>query len=194
MAYLTDLSLSPDNIAVLVLSELLDSPSIGELHRQGFLHGWSALAATTPSAQKAVLRTITASLDSPAARAPTGVFRRVYRHTFKLALAQGSKSIPLDMATEYWRLLLGEAGFAWRAPGTPWLEWWTGFLDERWRKAVNKDLWDQTLLFADKTMLDGSLSWWSEESAWPGIIDEFVDWVKTEKGVSAGTGADAMEE
>lgn len=194
MNYLTDLSLSPDNIAVLVLSEIVASPSIGELPRAGFVSGWSAHGATTIAAQKKVLADQTSQLGSPTARGVGGIFRRVYKHTFKLALPPGSKSVPLEMAVEYWRLLLGDAGFSWSGDHAPWLNWWTGFLEERWKKAVNKDLWDQTLLFADKTMQDGTLSWWSEESAWPGVIDEFVEWAKTEKGVGGSAKGDEMVE
>lgn len=42
-------------------------------------------------------------------------------------------------------------------------------------------MWDQTLSFAEKTLSDESLSWWSEDSAWPGVIDEYVEYVQKEK-------------
>jgi len=77
----------------------------------------------------------------------------------------------------------------------PWLEWWIAFLEEKWRKAVNKDLWEQTLVFCEKTRADEGLGWWSEDGAWPGIVDEFVGWCKEVKGVGAGGGGgEAMEE
>lgn len=47
-------------------------------------------------------------------------------------------------------------------------------------------------MFAEKTLADEALSFWSEDSAWPGVIDEFVEYIKTDKrgGQNAG---DAMD-
>ena len=36
--------------------------------------------------------------------------------------------------------------------------------------------------FVQKTMTDESLAWWSEDGAWPGVVDEFVAWVKKKRG------------
>ena len=85
------------------------------------------------------------------------------------------------MATEYWRLLFSEPSVEWSTKSTPWLEWWIEFLQTKYKKSVNKDMWDQTMVFALKTLEDENLSFWSEDSAWPGVIDEFVAYVKTDK-------------
>lgn len=92
------------------------------------------------------------------------------------------------MAIEYWRLLFSEPSLEWSTSSTPWLDWWIEFLELRWKKSVNKDMWDQTLNFAIRTLDDESLKWWSEDSAWPGVVDEFVQYVQKEK-----RGGDAME-
>lgn len=189
MSYLSALSVSLEDITVLVISELLASPTMGELTRVGFVAGWSSNSATTLTAQKSVLASLLQRLPTPESRGPNGLFRRVYKHTFKIALPSGSKGVPLEMASEYWKLLFGSQGAPWDGEdGTPWLDWWLSFLQDKWKKAVNRDLWDQTLLLSEKTKEDGSLSWWSEESAWPGVIDEFVEWAKTEKHVGSGSG------
>lgn len=60
---------------------------------------------------------------------------------------------------------------------------------DKWTRTVSKDLWTQTALFAAKTLEDESLSFWSEEQAWPGIIDEFVVWCR-EKGIVATKSAE----
>lgn len=39
-------------------------------------------------------------------------------------------------------------------------------------------MWNQTLEFAFKSIDDESLDFWSEDGAWPGVIDEFVAWYK----------------
>lgn len=199
MTYLSALSVSLEDITVLIISELLGSPTMGEIPRTGFVAGWSAHSATTLTAQKQVLSSRLEQLPSAESRSSNGLFRRVYKHTFKIALPAGSKGVPLEMAMEYWKLLFGPQGVPWQEEeeeevrvSKPWLDWWLSFLQEHWKKAVNKDLWDQTLLFSEKTREDGTLSWWSEESAWPGVIDEFVEWAKTEKGVGKNDG-NAME-
>jgi len=129
-----------------------------------------------------------ASLSDPSFR-PT--FKSIYKHTFILARQSGQKAVALEAATEYWRLLLTSPSLEWSSPNTPWLEWWLEFLSEKYKKSVNKDMWDQTLVFAEKTLGDEQLSFWSEDSAWPGVIDEFVEYVKTDR--RAGQGGDAME-
>lgn len=115
---------------------------------------------------------------SPAAKAQ---LKQIYKHSFILARPEGQKAVPLDTATVFWRLLFSPPSLEWSTSSTPWLDWWVEFLEQRWKKSVNKDMWDQTLSFAEKTLADESLSWWSEDSAWPGVIDEYVDYVQKEK-------------
>ena len=55
-------------------------------------------------------------------------------------------------------------------------------MNEKWNKSVNKDMWNQTFEFYLKTLEDETLSFWSEDSAWPGVIDEFVVYVKEKRG------------
>lgn len=51
-------------------------------------------------------------------------------------------------------------------------------MEERWRKGVNKDMWEQTAVFMTKSLEDPTMSWWSEDGAWPGVLDDFVIFVK----------------
>lgn len=86
-----------------------------------------------------------------------------------------------------------EPGLVWRTPRTPWLDWWLEFQEEKVKRSVNKDLWRQTLNFAEQTLKDESLGFWSEEASWPSVIDEFVEWVKKEKRPEGVANGDAME-
>jgi len=54
-------------------------------------------------------------------------------------------------------------------------------------------MWDQTLPLLEKTLEDETMSWWSEDAAWPSVIDEFVDFVKTEKRGETANAAEGME-
>lgn len=138
-----------------------------------------------------IRNTVVQRKDQLAATSFRPTFKSIYKHTFIIARAPGQKSVALEAAIEYWRLLLSAPSVSWSTSSTPWLEWWIEFCEERWKKSVNKDMWDQTLTFVDKTLADESMSWWSEDSAWPGVIDEFVEYVQKEK--RGGQGGDAME-
>lgn len=104
-------------------------------------------------------------------------FTKVYKFTFLFAKAPDKKVIDLEAAIEFWRVLLGSSSSAtrWSTPNSSFLDWWIEFLETKYKKAINKDTWEQTLKFAEQCLKDESLQWWSEEAAWPGVIDEFVE-------------------
>ena len=91
----------------------------------------------------------------------------------------GQRNLALEIATEQWRLLFSpdNGGVQWNTATTPWLDWWIEFVETRFKRPINKDLWEQTEVFMRKSLEDESLGWWSAEGAWPGAIDEFVAFV-----------------
>ena len=109
-------------------------------------------------------------------------FRRTYRHSFLLARTSGQRAVTLDVAIDFWRLLFSANGTEWKDVDTDWLALYVDFLTKSWGKSVSKDLWDQTLVFANETLKDGTMEWWSEEdSAWPSVLDDFVRFVKARR-------------
>lgn len=70
------------------------------------------------------------------------------------------------------------------------------FLETRWKKGVNRDMWDQLGVFVMKTLEDEELGFWSEDGAWPGAIDEFVLFVREKRRGDEGgkEGGEVMEE
>lgn len=124
-------------------------------------------------------------------------FKRVYKQTFLIARLPGQKIVPLETSFEYWRLLFTAPSLSWNTPDTPWLTYWLDYLETRWKKSVSKDMWDQTGVFALKSLEDESMSWWSEDGAWPGVLDEFVVYVREKRGAAtaaAGGGGGAESE
>lgn len=121
------------------------------------------------------------------------LFTRVYKYTFFVAKAPGQKAVPLDNAGVFWEVLFTSplSPVKWTTDSTPWLSWWTEFTNSEWKKSVNKDMWNETLKFAQLTLEDEAMSFWSEESSWPSVIDEFVEWVKEKRG---DTKEEAMDE
>jgi hypothetical protein len=95
----------------------------------------------------------------------------------------------------YWDLLFSSplSAVKWTSPNTPWLDWWKEFLEASWKKSVNKDMWNETLKFAQLTLEDEAISFWNEESSWPSVIDDFVEWVKNEKRGGAEQKTEEME-
>lgn len=67
-------------------------------------------------------------------------------------------------------------------------------MQARWKKSVNRDMWDQTGVFVARCLGDESMGWWSEDGAWPGVLDEFVGFVRgkrEEAEAEAEAGAEA---
>ncbi|KAG8530475.1 uncharacterized protein KY384_004978 [Bacidia gigantensis] len=176
MKYLQDLGVQLDEPVLLTVLAELGAPTMGELTRQGFVEGWTRMRADSMSKQQSQIPSLRRGLPSN-----VDLFRKTYKATFQLGRPAGAKVLPLETATEYWRLLLSPPSIVWSTTSTPWLDWWLEYLEAKWKKAVSKDMWDQTGLFVLKSMEDETMSWWSEEGSWPGVIDEFVAFVRTRR-------------
>jgi DCN1-like protein 1/2 len=116
-----------------------------------------------------------------------GLFKKVYKHAFVCARDKGQKALALENALVYWGLLFSEPGKPWITRSTDWAALWQEFLKAKWTKSVNRDMWNQTFEFVQKTLQDESLSFWSEDGAWPGVIDEFVAYAKEKRGDNANS-------
>jgi DCN1-like protein 1/2 len=108
------------------------------------------------------------------------LFRKVYRYAFVAGKEGDQRALSLDMALLYWDTLFKEPGQSWVGSSRKidWLDEWKLFLQENWKRSVNRDMWNQVLEFAFKSIEDESLGFWSEDGAWPGVIDDFVAWYK----------------
>ena len=86
------------------------------------------------------------------------------------------------MAVVYWKLLLSSGGLNWTSKNTPWLEYWLEYVETKWTRGVNRDMWNMLYEFLIKTEEDETFSWWDEGGAWPSVLDEFVLFVKEKRG------------
>lgn len=183
---LEDLGIELDNCAALYFFEFTKSPQLGVITRDGFTSGplVDAGCDTPDKIRRHIydqLITNNGTLEQ---------YKAVYNHTFTLLIEDRKKAIDLEQAEAFWRILTdSNVGQPWTPKnGTDFLPMWLEFLNSKWQKAVNRDLWRQTLSFMLKAVQDESLSFWTEESSWPSVIDDFVLWVKVEKR------GEAMEE
>lgn len=184
-----DLQVSLEDVGALVLFEIVQSPSLGIIVRENWIDGWSDVGADSAARMRNVVLQRRSALPTD-----QELFKNVYNHTFTLNLAERQKALMPDMAVAMWELLFKAPGLEWKTTNAAWLEWWIEYNQDKVKKAVNKDLWKQTLNFALQTLKDESLSFWSEESSWPSVIDEFVEWVKTEKWKGEKMTGDAMDQ
>lgn len=110
------------------------------------------------------------------------LFKKVYKYAFVAGRDRDQKALALDNAMVYWGMLFTAPGLAWKSKNHDWLELWKSFLVEKWTRSVNRDMWNMTLEFALRTLSDDGLAFWSEDGAWPSVIDDFVDWCRA-KGI-----------
>ncbi|KIW03811.1 uncharacterized protein PV09_05111 [Verruconis gallopava] len=191
MPYFNDIGADPAALSALVVQEIMKCPEMGSLTREGFVEGWSALGCDTLDKQKKFLETRTKTLGMPGNRE---ILKAVYKYAFELCITQqGQRLVSKEELVEMWRLLFSPPGLDWRTQNNNWLELWLEFVQGNSAKAFNRDVWTQTLRFAEETLKDESLSWWSEEASWPAIIDEFVEWIKERRG-NGSTRQDEDEE
>jgi len=182
MEYLTDLGVNIENAEALVALEIVQAPALGEIAKEGFVEGWKAIGADIIAKQKSYIAEQIRQLPND-----MSLFKRVYRHTFVCSKEKQQKALPLENALVYWELLFSPPGRPWAGASINWCSLWIEYLKAKWTKSVNKDMWNQTFEFYLKSMQDETLSFWSEDGAWPGVIDDFVAYVKEKGGVSPET-------
>lgn len=152
----------------------MQASGFGQITRKGYVDGWKATGITpSPTTHKSHIQHCISQLSTDIA-----YFRKVYRGTFVAGKEADHKALALDDAIVYWDMMFTPPGRPWvgKATGLDWLATWKNFLSEKWTRSVNRDMWNQTLEFALKSMEDEELTFWSEDGAWPGVIDEFVVW------------------
>lgn len=121
------------------------------------------------------------------------LFKKVYRYAFIAGRERDHKALSLENAIIYWGMLFSKPGWEWISENHNWLDHWKEFLGEKWTRTVNKDMWNMILEFAVKSKEDETLSFWSEDGAWPSVIDDFVEWLK-QRGIGVTQSMDVDPE
>lgn len=176
MSYLQQLNVQFDDASMFLALYVLKAENIGELTKEGFVKGWKEAGVDASlSAQK---NYITNQVNAMGTDPKT--FKEVYRNAFVLGKDGEARALSLEMATTFWQLLFKAPGRAWvgKEKGTKWLGLWLTFLEDNWKRTVSRDMWNQTYEFAVKSIDDETLGFWSEDGAWPGVIDQFVAWYR----------------
>ncbi|CAJ0837531.1 11766_t:CDS:10, partial [Entrophospora sp. SA101] len=160
--YCNDLGVDPEDVGMLVMAWHLKAEKIGEFKYEGFIEGWSKLRCDTLLKMRAAIPGLRQTLNDDLK------FKEIYQFTFKFGLGENKKSLSLDVATEFWKLLLGDH---W-----PLLDIWLEFVKEKHGKAISKDTWNLLLEFARQ--INEDLNNYDTEGAWPVLIDELLEFAR----------------
>lgn len=136
-------------------------------------------SVSSPKAQASTIASRKASLGAPANR---DVLKRAYKHAFKMFIQPPKRTLDVETSIALWTPFFGPQALHWQTGGTDWFALWSDFMTNKNKRPVNRDVWDQTFVFAEKTIEHGNVGFWSEDGAWPGVVDEFVEWVKERQG------------
>lgn len=180
-----DLGIAPDSVTVLPLSYCLQSPSLGLFHREPYVTGWAMLIGNVKASSDEVLdqqrEAIPRLQDAFARDEPLfgkGLYTSVYEYAFLFTRAEGQKSLPLEVATMLWDMLLPYAS-SWTTGGTfseKQYAHWKRFLNEASGvKVITRDTWTQFLEFTHEK---DAITTHDFEAAWPSLIDDYVAWAR----------------
>ncbi|KAK3986958.1 Cullin binding-domain-containing protein [Cladorrhinum sp. PSN332] len=192
--YISSLGADPNTYASLVVHEMLQAEELWRVTRTEFVNGWQRVNENYPEVtpdHAAHKRFVKQSSDKVGK--DKEYFKKLYQYAFNAGTesvdGKRQKSMAMGTALGCWEALFdAKIGHAWKTASINWLEIWQQFLSEKFfvndkfTRTVSKDLWNQTLVFANKTLEDESLGFWDEDQAWPGIIDDFALWCR-EQGI-----------
>ncbi|QPG76272.1 hypothetical protein FOA43_003658 [Brettanomyces nanus] len=170
MRYLEDLGYEPEDEVVLCLADFLDSQKVGDFKEEQFLTNWNNVGCNTIEQMHNYIdiNLRPKLLDDPE------YFRAIYQYTFKFILEKNEKTLPLDMAQEYWHLLLpGEFSLE--------LETFIKFLHDTSKTEITRDQWNMLLPFLQDYHNDPTLNGYDESQSWPLLMDKFYEYIKSDE-------------
>lgn len=157
-----ELRLDPTSRIVLIIAWKFKAAVQCEFTKSEFVNGMIELSVDDLEKLRRILPNLENEL------ADRAKFKSLYQYTFDFAKSPEQKSLDLEMAIAYWNILLGDR--------FKFLDLWTQFLTEQYKRAIPRDTWNLLLEFS--LMISDDMSNYDEEGAWPALIDDFVEWAK----------------
>ncbi|ODV93336.1 hypothetical protein PACTADRAFT_5123 [Pachysolen tannophilus NRRL Y-2460] len=165
--YIQDLGFEPENAVVLALAEFLESPTTGVFLKKKFINNWSnANINSIPKMRKKLLEFQDLMFNDPK------FLRKIYDFAFTYSLEENQRSLPPDVAVEYWRLLLTKTF------GQEKIETFIKFIENEHNFAISRDQWQMLYLFMQYWEEHPNLETYDESAAWPSLMDQFVEYCK----------------
>ncbi|XP_060801403.1 DCN1-like protein 5 [Amyelois transitella] len=164
-----DLGVDPENVVMLVIAYKMGAKQMGFFTQEEWLKGLTELQCDSVHKLQNKLEYLRNLLNDPY------VFKAVYRYSYDFARDKDQRS--LDTGTA--RALLGVLLPRWplRAPLAAFLQ-----RGRRYR-VVNRDQWCNILEFS--RTIDTQLTAYDADGAWPVMLDEFVEWLRSERANEA---------
>ncbi|KAL0636912.1 Scaffold-type E3 ligase [Maublancomyces gigas] len=170
MKYLQDIDIGLEEPTILVIAELLQAPTMGEFAREGFVDGWKTSGCDTLDKMRARVPDLRFAFSHDEA-----LFKKVYLFTYNFARSPNQKSLPLESATEYWKLLFAKR---FKTHMGNWID----FLETEYKRSIAKDTWNCMYDFVQLADGDPTLASYDTDGAWPSILDDFVGYVRKKQG------------
>lgn len=165
----SDLGQLPTDRAVLVLCWKMRASHMGFFSRQEFKEGWTAMNATTVAQAKKALPKLVKQVDD-------NHYAQQSLHSFAFSFCltePGQKIIDVDTAAAMLKLTIPHGKFT-EALGE-------FLVAQDSYKKINVDQWNQFYRFSEEVKDD--LSNYDDDSAWPLILDNFVEWKRKADGM-----------
>jgi len=160
-----DIGIDPEDAVILVISEYMGAAHMLEYTKEEFVKGMERIGVDNADSLKSKVDQLRGELKVPER------FEEVYLFTFSFARPIGQKSMMLDVAIALWKILLLDK--------FDLLDMWVMFLEKHRTTAITKDEWSLVLEFVNK--VNGDLSKYDEDGAWPIVIDDFIEYISKTK-------------
>lgn len=174
LAYLEDLGFDPEDLISLTLAYVLKSPQTGEFNRLDFLDVWSGLGISSLKGMKKHVISEHQRINSTPSE-----FERFYQYVFDFIRGADTriKTIGYEDAILYWKLLFSTQQSMVSAQDM--LGHWYTFVSANNRN-ITKDAWNMFYKFVIQVLVPDpiALSGYDEMSAWPSVVDEFMEWLQ----------------
>ncbi|XP_054712336.1 DCN1-like protein 4 isoform X3 [Uloborus diversus] len=153
-------------IVMLVIAWKMEAKQMGFFTKSEWLRGLTDVECDSIEKIRGKIDHLRSLLNDPV------TFKNIYRYAYDFARDKDQRSMDIETAKAMLQLLLGRI---W-----PLYSSFHQFLEQSKYKVINKDQWCNVLEFSKTIKPD--LSNYDEDGAWPVLLDEFVDWLKTKNG------------
>ncbi|XP_066156498.1 DCN1-like protein 4 isoform X2 [Euwallacea fornicatus] len=157
------IGVDPENVVMLVLAFKMQARQLGFFTKEEWLKGLAELQCDTIQKLQYRLEHLRCLLNDQ------NTFKAIYRYAYDFARDKDQRSMEIDTAKAMLQLLLGKH---W-----PLYTQFSQFLEQSKYKVINKDQWCNILEFSRTICND--LSNYDVDGAWPVMLDEFVEWLKS---------------
>lgn len=167
MQYIEDLGYEPEDEVVLCIAEFLESKSVGDFKEESFLKNWGDVDCNTIEEMSEYIETTL----KPKLHSNQQYFTKIYQYTFRFILGIGEKTVSLDIAKDYWNLLVPHEY-------KKELETFVNFLDQKSHSQITHDQWNMLIPFLKFYHSDPQLKSYDESQSWPLLMDDFYEFLQ----------------